>query len=523
MMINQIQPCQLTLRPKLRPYQKRVVKETYDLIRQGVKSILLFAPTGAGKTLIASQIIAHAAGRDRSCMFVVHRDNLIAQTYDKFQKFGLECGFIKAGWQENREAKVQIASVQTLQRRDWWQEYQAEVILLDECHILAFASVVRKMMTCIYPQAIWLGLTATPWRLSKREGLGDVFDGLVCAPLPYKLIDQGYLVKPSYYGVEPPDLKNIEIVGEDYEEGQLALVCNQPEAIERLVKEWRQLAWGRSTLVFAVDVPHSRHICEAFLQAGIPAAHIDGDTSIRQRNQFYQQSKSREILILTSCMTMTEGADLPWISCVSHFRPTASKALHFQMGGRGLRLCPEMGKRDCIFIDLVGNFCRHGYIEDLKQVSLSRGQDSENLSPPLKICSSSNGGCGAIIYAFYKQCPHCGYSFEINKIPVLLELKHQLREEDRERLDFYREKLKAAFEKHYSPGWAANLFREEFGHWPPDDWAKAAIFGEAATENERSFYFQHLQAIAARLNKSGDWIERYLILEFGRDVELTVA
>ena len=79
----------------LRPYQKRVIKETYDLIRQGVKSILLFAPTGAGKTLIASQIIAHAVGRDRSCMFVVHRDNLIAQTYDKFQKFGLKLPYLE--------------------------------------------------------------------------------------------------------------------------------------------------------------------------------------------------------------------------------------------------------------------------------------------------------------------------------------------------------------------------------------------------------------------------------------------
>ena len=116
---------------------------------------------------------------------------------------------------------------------------------------------------------------------------------------------------------------------------------------------------------------------------------------------------------------------------------------------------------------------------------------------------------------FTKKCPHCGYSFEINKIPIILELKHQLREEDRERLDFYREKLQTAFEKQFSPGWAANLFREEFGHWPPDDWAKAAIFGEALTGNERSLYFQHLQAIACRLNKPATWVERYLTLEFG--------
>ena len=499
----------------LRPYQKRIIKETYDLIRQGTKSILLFAPTGAGKTLIASQIIAHAAGRDRSCMFVVHRDNLIAQTYDKFQKFGLECGFIKAGWQENRGAKVQIASVQTLQKRDWWQEYRADVILLDECHILAFASVVRKMMTLIYPQAIWLGLTATPWRLSKREGLGDIFDGLVCAPLPYELIDQGYLVKPSYHAVEPPDLKNRESVDGDCNESQLAIACDKLELIENLVKEWRRIAWKRPTIVFAANVPHSQNIYKTFLEAGISAAHIDGDTPVHQRNQIYQQSQSGEIMILCSCLTMTEGADLPWISCICLFRLTESKARYFQMVGRGLRLSPETSKRDCIVLDLVGNVYKHRYIEDLRQVTLNQGEDPEDIPAPLKVCQSSNGGCGAIIYAFYKECPHCGYSFEINKIPIILELKHQLREEDRERLDFYREKLQTAFEKQFSPGWAANLFREEFGHWPPDDWAKAAIFGETVTEIERSLYSQHLQVIACRLNKPAAWVERYLTLEFG--------
>ena len=499
----------------LRPYQKRVIKETYDLIRQGVKSILLFAPTGAGKTLIASQIIAHAAGRERSCMFVVHRDNLIAQTYNKFQKFGLECGFIKAGWQENREAKVQIASVQTLQKRDWWQEYQADVILLDECHILAFASVVQQMMKVIYPQAIWLGLTATPWRLSKREGLGDVFEGLVCAPLPYELIDQGYLVKPSYHAVEPPDLKNIEVVAGDYDEGQLAIACDKPELIKSLVKDWRRLAWGRRTIAFAVNVQHSKNICQAFCKADIPAAHVDGNTPINQRNQIYQQLEKGELLVLSSCMTLTEGFDVPPVSGVALCRPTHSKALYFQMVGRILRLSPETNKRDGIILDQAGNTFEHGYIEDLKKVTLNEGEDPEDIPAPLKVCQTGNGGCGAIIYAFYKQCPHCGYSFEINKIPVLLELKHQLREEDRERLAFYREKLQTAFEKHYSPGWAANLFREEFGHWPPDDWAKAAIFGELSTENERLLYNQHLEAIACRLNKPAAWVERYLTLEFG--------
>lgn len=132
--------------PTLRPYQKQVISETYSYIRRGEKRLLLVAPTGSGKTLISSQIVAHAASRGKRVWFVVHRDILIQQTYEKFQQFGIDCGFIKSGWQENREAKVQIASVQTMETRDWWQQVPVDVVLLDECHLVAWTNVVKQMM-----------------------------------------------------------------------------------------------------------------------------------------------------------------------------------------------------------------------------------------------------------------------------------------------------------------------------------------------------------------------------------------
>jgi superfamily II DNA or RNA helicase len=63
------------------------------------------------------------------------------------------------------------------------------------------------MMSEIYTKAIYLGLTATPWRLNKHEALGDIFEALVCAPMPYQLIEQGYLVKPSYFSITQADLE----------------------------------------------------------------------------------------------------------------------------------------------------------------------------------------------------------------------------------------------------------------------------------------------------------------------------
>jgi superfamily II DNA or RNA helicase len=100
----------------LRPYQKKAIADVYNLIRSGIKRAVIFAPTGAGKTVIASQIMSDAVSRFRRILFIVHRDILVSQTADKLRTFGLSenIGYIKSGWQENQNALIQIASVQTL-------------------------------------------------------------------------------------------------------------------------------------------------------------------------------------------------------------------------------------------------------------------------------------------------------------------------------------------------------------------------------------------------------------------------
>lgn len=225
--------------PILRPYQKQFIADLYTQIRNSSRRILGFSATGSGKTVLAAQVAAHAASRNKRTLFVVHRETLISQTADKLSSFGLnECGFIKAGWQENRESLVQIASVQTLERRDWWQELNVDIVILDEAHITSFAAIVTKMIVEIFPQAIYLGLTATPWRLSKKESLGDVFGSLVSAPMPYELIDSGFLVKPDYFSPSQADLEKVgTAVNGDFNEGQLALACDRQELSEQMVRD----------------------------------------------------------------------------------------------------------------------------------------------------------------------------------------------------------------------------------------------------------------------------------------------
>ena len=84
-------------------------------------------------------------------------------------------------------------------------------------------------------------------------------------------------------------------------------------------------------------------------------------------------------------MTLTEGFDVPSVNSVILARPTQSIALYHQMVGRGLRLSPETEKRDCLVICQSGNVSRHGFIEEVKSVSLDPGEDSTGKEAPKKI------------------------------------------------------------------------------------------------------------------------------------------
>ena len=373
------------------------------------------------------------------------------------------------------------------------------------------------MMTFIHPQAIYLALSATPWRTSKREGLGNIFQVLVAAPMPSDLINSGYLVKPSYFCVSQADLDMVgTTVNGDFDEAQLALSCDQPELVQKIVRDWQRLAWGRRTVVFAVNVSHAKHIAASFMAAGIPAASVTGSTPDKQTNQIYQQLASGEILVLCSCAKLTEGFDLPSVSAVLLCRPTMSKALHFQMIGRGLRLSPETGKVDAIIIDQAGNVQRHGFVEDLKEISLEQGEEPLDVETSKKICPVEKGGCGAFLYAFHIKCKNCGYVFEPPKRVYLVpELKELISEEDIERYEFYRKKLREAYENNFDPGWASHIFREKYGHWSPESWSKGAIFGERPTQTQQTFYRNYLMTIAQRKEKSDQWVQRYMTLEFG--------
>ena len=58
-------------------------------------------------------------------------------------------------------------------------------------------------------------------------------------------------------------------------------------------------------------------------------------------------------------MGNTEGWDCPSVDCIVVLRPTKIRSLYAQMVGRGLRLSPETGKKDCQLVDFMWLSERH--------------------------------------------------------------------------------------------------------------------------------------------------------------------
>jgi superfamily II DNA or RNA helicase len=253
---------------QFRDYQLRAIHDARVKIGAGVRRIVLNAPTGAGKTCIAAGIVQSAIAKGKRVLFLAHRRELIEQTVNKLVDAGvLHFGVIMAGNRLNSaDAPVQVASIQTLIRREL---PPADLIIIDEAHRASARSYLSVIAN--YPSAAVLGLTATPER-TDGKGLDDIFQDMIVVETVPNLIEQGFLVKPVCYVGPTADLSGVRTKRGDYDERQLATVMDKPKLVGDIIENWKRLARGKPTAVFAVNVAHADHIAAEFRAAGVSAA-----------------------------------------------------------------------------------------------------------------------------------------------------------------------------------------------------------------------------------------------------------
>ena len=466
---------------ELRAYQIEVVSAFNRVRIAGRRHIILAAPTGSGKTMIGAAIIKEAVDATEDVLVLAHRREIIGQTSRKLSALGIRHGIIMAGSSPRPMERVQVAAIQTLHRRaiqsDAMQLPPADLLVIDECHHCPARSY--KKIIDAYPDAILIGLTATPCRGDGR-GLGSIFEEIIEAPQVAELIAGGYLVKTRVYAPVDPDLRGVRTVGGDYVESQLAERMDRPQLVGDVVSHWHKYSERRRTVAFAVNVAHSVHLRDEFIKSGVRADHIDGTTPKPERDLILAKLASGEIELVTNCMVLTEGWDMPEVGCCILARPTKKMGLYRQMIGRVLRVAP--GKTDAIILDHSGAVFRHGFAEDRVEWTLdpdkratSRAHQSrlKDRGSQLLECTQ----CSAIRMAG-QQCPHCGFMPKRppRAVPIAdgeLGLVDRHGRVKNDLLDpALRQRWHAmlsdiANRRGYKPGWVAHQFKKKFGAWPP--------------------------------------------------------
>jgi superfamily II DNA or RNA helicase len=476
---------------ELYPFQHNAIADIERKIAEGVRRILLAAATGAGKTIIASEIIRRH--RLRSILFLAHRDELLTQARDKLRRFDVTAGIIKAGRDKDArpQAPVQVAGVQTLYwralRTDRMEMPRAGIVFVDEAHHVPAMTYQRIIEQ--YPDAIIIGLTATPCRGDGR-GLGNVFEVLVDTPPVAELIKLGLLVLPKIFTTPPPDLSGIRVMSTgDYNTDELSQKMDP--LVGDVIEHWLKHSQRRRTVCFAVDVKHSVHLTDEFGKSGVRAEHLDGNTAQAEREAILARLASGETEVVCNVGVLTEGFDCCDIGCIDLARPTRSLGLFRQMIGRGLRAAPEAGKTDCIILDHSGGVYRHGRPDDVIEWVLETDKRAANKTHEARIkeIGSSDPFCECKACGHLRMkgmaCEVCGWEPKPPARPVEY-IDGQLIEfgkpsaavipSDTERKIFYAELrgFQQTARKRdgtpYARGWAANQYRTRHGSFPPWSW-----------------------------------------------------
>jgi superfamily II DNA or RNA helicase len=469
----------------LRDYQIDIVEKIEQAIASGKRRILVVLPTGGGKTVACAEKIRRDAAQYLRSLFLCHRIEILGQTSQRLIEHDMPLGahgIIQAGRAADLrpQAPVQIASIDTLHarlKRDAIDLPTADVVYFDEAH--RARGRTREALLNRFPNAVWIGWTATPIRGDGRGLGGDLFQEMITGPSTPELIKLGALVPPKVYAPVYRDVaQGVKTSKGDYVIGALSKRMNTEELVGDIVTEYLAHGENRATVAFSVDVAHAVSIRDRFRNAGVPAEFVCGDTPAKEREQTLAALANGEIKVVASCMVLTEGWDCPPVSCVVLARPTKQLGLYLQMAGRGLR--PHPGKADCIFLDHSGGAYKHGLPDDVIRWTLESDERATNKTAEARKREKRELGkcpeCDAVLGG-PPPCWSCGWQPKPRARAVdFLDGELGLVQGDRaqahvydphERAQWHGMLVKVAQERGYKPGWAAHKFKEKFGAYPP--------------------------------------------------------
>ena len=468
---------------KLRTYQRNFIDAIADCLSR-VRKCAAALSTGGGKTVVFAGICFRyltkanrpgiLPGSGKTILILVHRKELLRQTRKTcYNAFKVICEPVIAGKKFIPEADVYVAMVETgfrmLKRSNLaankrlHPEYpklkkdvdeitkhnnlfgDVGMVIIDEAHRLEFMKLHPY-----FPQSMIIGFTATPQTRSKKQPMKKYYDDIVCgAPVEYLIDwnkhhpDEGLCQNITYAprnSVDRAALSSIEgaVIAGEFNDKVMSTEYSKAQYVKATVAAYEDPKHGikgTKTIVFNVNIEHSKKVNDAFIAAGYPSRHLDSNASDDERDDTLKWFKQTPGAILNNVGIATTGFDEPTIETVIVNKMTMSMPNWLQMDGRGSRpIGPKfidefqieypydlLPKSMFTIIDMGGNAMEHGdwnQPRDWYDLFHNPGKPGKNNVAPIKCCPN----CEAIIAAAARSCVLCGYKYPEKEIAVEADL-----------------------------------------------------------------------------------------------------
>lgn len=464
----------------LRDYQQKVVDEIYELSSKGHKRIMVYCPTGGGKTEIAIRLMADFLGRAEQSIMVMDRIVLCNQTSDRMDRYGIPHSITQAGNPRyNVASKIQICSAQTLENKGFFMN--ARLMIVDEAHN------VRKSVHDFLdknPDILAVGLSATPF----TKGIGSVYKKIVQGATTNHLVKRELLVPLNVFAGEQIDLRGAKknSMGEwDVKDVQERGIKISGDVVAEWYKKTMQ-HYGRAekTIVFSAGVEHANSLVKRFEGIGFNFVSVSYRESSQYKKDVVKEfsKPDSEITGLISTDILTKGFDVPDVKIGVSARPfVKSLSGHVQQLGRVMRA--HESKKEAIWICHSGNYLR--FYDDWERIKADGCSDmcdmeteykKEKIKPKKELICSECGSVGKFIGLV---CGACGHAREpknkVSEVSARIKsIKEMVRkkEADNETVDDRGLWLSClswiAKERGYKEGWIKFTFKERFGVFPPN-------------------------------------------------------
>ena len=339
-------------------YQLRLKKKIlHDLDNNYFNSMLVTMPTGAGKTVLAMEVIIDLF---RSCVskndlhigWFVSSKELAEQSLLSFQKYWKQKGDRKVlacryfgkfnELHNSKENKITFGGFQLIgQNLDSrkMREYLSTIdyLVLDEAH--GVKADVRNEVINLYKEkndkGQIIGLTATPFRNDDTDysslkklfhtylEITDKEDNIISSPIGF-LVENGYLSKIKFEVLASTESLN---KSEYYQSLHESVI----QALQNIIKQ------DENVIIYAETKSHAIAISIYIKSLGIENGLIVGDTSDAKRKQLLNSFEKKELKVIVNHQILSTGIDVPGMNAIMILGEIKSPTLAMQVLGRAMR------------------------------------------------------------------------------------------------------------------------------------------------------------------------------------------